>query len=117
MLRHLSPVRLLTIVVLFLAVSSYAVWKSERFQSLLHGVSQARLSEALGVPVDFETVDVRLLPPSVSLVNVRVGNDPRLALPPDRPLLTAEEISKAPCTVIFEAALSISRRSSCVSST
>lgn len=69
------------------------MWRSERFQNLIHGVSQARLSEALGVPVDFDTVDVRLLPPSVALVNVKVGNDPALHLPEDRPLLTAEEIS------------------------
>jgi translocation and assembly module TamB len=77
----------------FLILAGYSVWKSERFQSLLHGVSQARLSAALGVPVDFETVDVRILPPSVSLVRVSIGNDPKLALPPDRPLLTADEIS------------------------
>jgi hypothetical protein len=91
--QHLSTLRLFTIIVVFLALAGYSVWKSERFQNLVHGVSQARLSEALGVPVDFETVGLRILPPSVSLVNVRVGNDPRLGLPVDRPLLTAEEIS------------------------
>ncbi len=95
LLKRLSTLRLFTIIVLFLGLAGYAVWKSERFQSLLHGISQARLSEALGVPVDFETVGLRLLPPSVSLVNVRVGNDPALGLPADRPLLTAEEISIA----------------------
>ncbi len=93
LLKRLSTLRLFTIIVLFLILAGYSVWKSERFQSLVHGVSQARLSEALGVPVDFETVDLRLLPPSVSLVNVRVGNDPKLGLPEDHPLLTAEQIS------------------------
>ena len=93
LLKRLSTLRLFTIIVLFLILAGYSVWKSERFQSLLHGVSQARLSEALGVPVDFETVDLRLLPPSVSLVNVKVGNDPKLGLPEDHPLLTAEQIS------------------------
>jgi hypothetical protein len=43
--------------------------------------------------VNFDTVEMRLLPPSVSLVNVRVGNDPRLGIPVDQPLLTAEQIS------------------------
>jgi hypothetical protein len=93
--QRLSTLRLFTIILLFLALAGYSVWKSERFQSLLHGISQSRLSEALGVPVDFETVGLRLLPPSVSLVNVRVGNDPKLGLPADRPLLAAEEISIA----------------------
>lgn len=91
--QRLSTLRLFTIVVVFLVVAGYSVWKSERFQDLFHGVSQARLSEALGVPVDFDTVGLRILPPSVSLVHVRVGNDPKLGLPVDQPLLTAEEIS------------------------
>ncbi len=91
--QRLSPARLFTMIVLFLALAGYLVWKSERFQNLAHGVSQSRLSEALGVPVDFETVGLRILPPSVRLVKVRVGNDPALGLPADEPLLTAEEIS------------------------
>jgi TamB, inner membrane protein subunit of TAM complex len=91
--KRLSTLRLFTIIVVFLGLAGYLVWKSERFQSLVHGVSQTRLSEALGVAVDFDTVGLRMFPPSVSLVNVRVGNDPKLELPPDRPLFTAEEVS------------------------
>jgi hypothetical protein len=42
-----------------------------------HGVSQSRLTEALGRPVTFNTVEI-LFPPTVLLANVRIGNDPRL---------------------------------------
>ncbi|MGH9368386.1 MAG: translocation/assembly module TamB domain-containing protein [Thermoanaerobaculia bacterium] len=93
LLQRLSTLRLFTIIVLFLALAGYLVWKSDRFQNLVQGVPQSRLSEALGVPVDFDTVDFSIFPPSVRLENVRVGNDPALALPSDRPLLTAERIS------------------------
>ncbi len=91
--HRLSTPRLYGILLLFLILAGYAIWKSERFQNLIQGVSQARLSAALGAPVSFETVDLRFLPPSVRLANVRIGNDPALGLPPDRPLLQAEEVT------------------------
>lgn len=84
-----SPLRLWGLLLLFLVFATYAVWKSERFQNLIHGVSQTRLSEALGRPVTFQTVDFRVFPPSVRLADVRVGNDPRLS----GPLLSVEEVS------------------------
>ena len=87
--HHLPPLRLFGIVLLFLVACAYAVWKSDRFQGLIHGVSQARLAEALGRPVTFRTVELRVFPPSVRLADVRIGNDPRLP----GPLLTAEEVS------------------------
>jgi translocation and assembly module TamB len=88
-LHHLPPLRLFGIVLLFLVACAYAVWKSDRFQGLIHGVSQSRLTEALGRPVTFRTVEIRVFPPSVRLADVRIGNDPRLP----GPLLTAEEVS------------------------
>ncbi|MGH9318226.1 MAG: translocation/assembly module TamB domain-containing protein [Thermoanaerobaculia bacterium] len=88
--HHLSTPRLYGILLLFLALSAYAIWKSERFQNMIQGVSQQRLSEALGRPVSFRTVDFRVFPPSVYLADVHVGNDPRL---PQEPLLAAEEVS------------------------
>lgn len=87
--HHLPPLRLFGIVLLFLVACAYAVWKSDRFQGLIHGVSQSRLAEALGRPVTFRTVELRVFPPSVRLADVRIGNDPRLP----GPLLTAEEVS------------------------
>lgn len=87
--HHLPPLRLFGIVLLFLVASAYAVWKSDRFQGLIHGVSQSRLAEALGRPVTFRTVELRVFPPAVRLADVRIGNDPRLP----GPLLTAEEVS------------------------
>ncbi|HEY7575339.1 MAG TPA: translocation/assembly module TamB domain-containing protein [Thermoanaerobaculia bacterium] len=93
LLKRLSTLRLFTFIVVFLGLAGYAVWKSDRFQNLVQGVSQSRLSEALGVPVDFDTVEISMFPPALRVENVRVGNDPRLALPPDAPLLTAEQIS------------------------
>ncbi|MEP6801082.1 MAG: translocation/assembly module TamB domain-containing protein [Acidobacteriota bacterium] len=87
--HRLSPGRLLSIVLLFLVFASYAIWKSERFQNLIHGVSQSRLADALGRPVTFRTVELRVFPPTVRLADVRVGNDPRLP----GPLLSAEEVS------------------------
>ena len=48
---HLSPLRLFAVVVVFLVLASYAVWNSERFQNLIQGVSQTRISAALGRPV------------------------------------------------------------------
>jgi translocation and assembly module TamB len=77
------------IVLLFLVLSSYAVWRSERFQNLIQGVSQSRLSAALGRPVTFQTVEFRVFPPSLRLANVRVANDPRLK----GETLFAEEVS------------------------
>ncbi|HSS43702.1 MAG TPA: translocation/assembly module TamB domain-containing protein, partial [Thermoanaerobaculia bacterium] len=88
--HHLSTARLYGILLLFLALSAYAIWKSERFQNMIQGVSQQRLSEALGRPVSFRTVDFHVFPPSVYLADVRVGNDPRLR---QTPLLAAEEVS------------------------
>src|SRR5215813_13270002 len=91
--HRLSTARLYFFLLVFLIVSGYAIWKSDRFQSLIQGVSQSRLSAALGVPVSFDTVDVSFLPPSVILANVRIGNDPKLHLPENQPVLTVEEIS------------------------
>ncbi len=87
--HHLPPARLFGILLLFLIAASYAVWKSERFQNLIHGVSQSRLQEALGRAVTFRTVELRVFPPAVRLADVRIANDPRLP----GPLLSAEEIS------------------------
>jgi len=87
--HHLPPLRLFGIVLLFLVACAYAVWKSDRFQGLIHGVSQSRLAEALGRPVTFRTVELRVFPPAVRLADVRIGNDPRLP----GPLLTVEEVS------------------------
>src|SRR5712691_1330926 len=91
--HRLSAVRLYSFLLLFLILAGYAIWKSERFQNLVQGISKSRLSEALGAPVSFETVDLRFFPPSVRLANVRIGNDPALHLPPDQPLLQVEEVS------------------------
>ncbi len=87
--HRISFARLFAFIVLFVVLAAYAIWKSDRFQSLIHGVSQARLAEALGRPVAFETVEIRFFPPKIVLANVQIGNDPRLP----GPLLTAEEIS------------------------
>lgn len=91
--HRLSATRLFGILVLFLILAGYSIWKSERFQNMIQGVSQDRLSAELGVPVSFQTVDLRFFPPTVRLANVRIGNDPRLGLPADRPLFSAEEVS------------------------
>ncbi|HXM78024.1 MAG TPA: translocation/assembly module TamB domain-containing protein [Thermoanaerobaculia bacterium] len=87
--HRLSATRLWGIVFLFLLFASYAIWKSERFQNLIQGVSQSRLTQALGRPVTFRTVELRVFPPSVRLADVRVGNHPRLS----GALLSAEEVS------------------------
>jgi translocation-and-assembly-module (TAM) inner membrane subunit TamB-like protein len=87
--HHLSPLRLFAIIALFLVLTAYAVWKSDRFQNLIHGVSQTRLAAALGRPVTFQTVELRFFPPTIRLADVSIGNDPRLS----GPLLTAEEVS------------------------
>mgnify|MGYP003299097823 CR=1 FL=1 len=72
---HLSPLRLFAVVVVFLVLASYAVWNSERFQNLFQGVSQTRISAALGRPVTFRQVEIRFLPPSVQLADVRIALD------------------------------------------
>ena len=91
--HRLSSARLYGILLLFLILAGYAIWTSDRFQNLLQGVSRSRLSQALGAPVSFETVDLRFFPPAVRLANVRIGNDPALRLPSDQPLLEVEEVS------------------------
>ncbi|MGH9366036.1 MAG: hypothetical protein ACRD1B_12350, partial [Thermoanaerobaculia bacterium] len=88
--HRLSASRLYAIVAVFVALSGWAIWKSERFQNLFQGVSQARLSAVLKRPVSFRTADFRIFPPSVSLQDVVVGNDPRAG---GRPLFFAEEVS------------------------
>ena len=88
--QRLSTSRLFLIVVVFLALAAYAIWNSDRFQSLMQGVSEQRLSELLKRPVSFRRVDFQIFPPSIHLADVRVGNDPRL---PDGPLLEAEELT------------------------
>src|SRR5215468_11483708 len=87
--RRLSTSRLFLILVVFLALAAYAIWNSDRFQSLFQGVSEQRLSELLQRPVSFRRVDFQIFPPSVHLADVRVGNDPRV---PDEPLLEAEDL-------------------------
>src|SRR5437867_967084 len=87
--HHLSPLRLFTIIVLFLLATGYAIWKSDRCQNMIQGVSQSRLAQALGRPVTFHTVEIRVFPPSIVMADVRIGNDPRVP----GSLLTAEEIS------------------------
>ena len=89
--HRFSAPRFYAIVVVFVALSAWAINTSERFQNLFHGVSQARLSEALHRPVSFRTVDFRIFPPSVRLQDVVIGNDPRAG--GVTPLLSAEEIS------------------------
>ena len=89
--RSLSrPSRLFLVVVVFLVLAGYAIWNSDRFQSLFQGVSEQRLSELLQRPVSFRRVDFTIFPPSVHLADVRVGNDPRA---PQGPLLEAEELT------------------------
>ena len=88
--QRLSTARLFLIVVVFLGLAAYAIWNSDRFQSLIQGVSEQRLSEILQRPVSFRRVDFQVFPPSVHLADVRVGNDPRAA---DQPLLEAEELT------------------------
>jgi len=88
--HRLSAPRLFAIVLVFVALSGYAIWKSDRFQNLFLGVSQARLSAALKRPVSFRTADFRIFPPSVRLQDVVIGNDPRAG---GVPLLAAEEVS------------------------
>lgn len=89
-LRRLSALRLFLIMVVFLVLAGYAVWHSERFQTLFQGLSQTRISQALGRPVTFRQVEIRFLPPSVKLADVRIGNDPRLG---EGPFLSADELS------------------------
>ena len=88
--HRLSAPRLYAIVVVFIALSGWAIWKSERFQNLFLGVSQARLSAALKRPVSFRTADFRVFPPSVRLQDVVIGNDARAG---NTPLLSVEEVS------------------------
>ena len=87
---HLSPLRLFGVLLIFLLLASYAVWNSERFKNLFQGLSQSRISAALGRPVTFRQVEFRFLPPSVRLADVRIGNDPRLGA---EPFLSADEVS------------------------
>ncbi|HEX5134205.1 MAG TPA: hypothetical protein VFW81_02335, partial [Thermoanaerobaculia bacterium] len=89
-LRHLSALRLFGISIVFLVLAGYAVWTSERFQTLFQGVSESRISQALGRPITFRKVDVRFLPPSLRLADVRIGNDPRAGA---GPFLSADELS------------------------
>src|SRR5512144_663652 len=87
---RLSTLRLFSVLLVFLVLAGYAVWNSERFQTLFQGVSESRISEALGRPVTFRKVEVRFLPPALRLADVRIGNDPRAG---PGPFLSADELS------------------------
>jgi translocation and assembly module TamB len=88
--QRLSASRLLLIVALFLVLAVYSIWSSDRFQTLMLGVSEQRLSELLQRPVHFDRVQFRVFPPSITLADVRIENDPRI---PDEPLLSAAELT------------------------
>jgi len=88
--QRISTSRLLLVVVLFFALAAYSIWNSDRFQTLLQGASQARLSQILERKVEFRRVSFRVFPPSVQLADVRIANDPRLG---GEPLLSAEELT------------------------
>jgi translocation and assembly module TamB len=88
--QRLSALRLLLVVLLFVGLALYSIWNSDRFQTLLQGASQARLSELLERKVEFRQVSFRMFPPSVQLADVRIANDPRLG---GAPLLAAEELT------------------------
>ncbi len=42
------------------------------------GLSEQRLSELLKRPVSFRRVEFRIFPPSLTLADVRIENDPRI---------------------------------------
>ncbi len=86
----LSATRLFLIVVLFVVLAAYSIWNSDRFQTLLQGVSEQRLSELLKRPVSFRRVDFHIFPPSIQLADVRIDNDPRIG---GEPLLAAAELT------------------------
>ena len=86
----LSARRLFLIVVLFVVLAAYSIWNSDRFQTMMQGVSQQRLSELLKRPVSFRRVDFHVFPPSIALADVRIENDPRLG---GEPLLSAAELT------------------------
>ena len=86
----LSASRLFLILVLFLVLAAYSIWNSDRFQTLMQGVSQQRLSEMLKRPVSFRRVDFHIFPPSIQLADVRIENDPRIG---GEPLLAATELT------------------------
>src|SRR5262245_33204123 len=88
--RRLSTRRLFLIVLVFLALAAYAIWNSDRFPSLFQGGSEQRRSELLQRPVRCRRVDFHIFPPSVTLADVSVGNDPRT---PQEPLLAASELT------------------------
>lgn len=88
--QALSTSRLFLIIVLFVVLAVYSIWNSDRFQTLLQGVSEQRLSELLQRPVSFRRVEFQVFPPTVRLADVRIGNDPRI---PGEPLLEVEELS------------------------
>jgi translocation and assembly module TamB len=88
--QRLSASRLLLIVSVFLVLAVYSIWNSDRFQTLLLGVSEQRLSDLLKRPVSFRRVQFRVFPPSLTLADVRIENDPRLA---GEPLLSASELT------------------------
>src|SRR5262245_66583820 len=76
--QRLSASRLLLILVLFLVLAVYTIWNSDRFQTLLLGMSEQRLSELLKRPVSFHRVKFRVFPPSITLADVRIDTDRRI---------------------------------------
>src|SRR5215471_20791389 len=88
--QSLSAARLFGIVVLFLILAVYSIWNSDRFQGLMQGVSEQRLSELLKRQVHFRRVSFRIFPPQVQLADVSIANDPRI---PGEPFYAAEELT------------------------
>jgi TamB, inner membrane protein subunit of TAM complex len=88
--QRLSVARLLILVALFVAGSGYVVVNSPRFELLIRSFLTRALTTALERPVRFEGLRVRLLPLSVGVTGLRVGNDPRVR---ERPFLAADELT------------------------
>ena len=75
-LSRIAPVRLLGLLLLFVAACGYAVFRSERFQRATRELIVRTASEAVGRPVAFESLSASFLPPGVTVKDVRIAGAP-----------------------------------------
>lgn len=80
-LSRIAPVRIFGLLILFAAACGYAVLRSERFQRATRTLIVRTASQALGRPVAFESMTVSLLPPGVTVKDVRVAGAPGESAP------------------------------------
>jgi translocation and assembly module TamB len=88
-LSRISPARLFVLLILFVCACAYAIFHSARFQRESRALIVRIASSALDRHVSFSDLGLSILPPGVTVRNVRIDG----AAGENRPFFQADEVS------------------------